>query len=231
MSYSVLFSLLLALGPGANAATPILDLNAIDARVNPCDNFYRYACGQWLEHTELPAHKSVIYRQSEELENQSWIELKNLIEKSANDSSLHRFYSACMNEPTTLPESLKKILRQIDRIQNTDELAFVTGQLHALNINVLFGFTTWQDLDRPTHTIVFLTQGGMALPERDYYLKTDAEAKALRKHYQKHIARILRLAKIEKATTAASTAIKIYNIEKSLAEKDQSSGCADRRYF
>lgn len=219
MSFSMVVSFLMTFSFNAFAATPILDVNAIDKRVNPCENFYQYACGQWLEQTKLPAHKAVIYRQSEELENQSWVELKNIIEKSEPTSSLHRFYSACMSEPRDMPESLTKILRQIEKIQNTDDLAFVTGQLHALNVNALFGFTTWQDLDRPTRTIAFLTQGGMALPEKDYYLKTDAEAKELRQKYQKHIANVLRLAQIEKGSSAETAAKKIYAIEKSLAEK------------
>ncbi len=174
----------------------IIDADAINHNVNPCDDFYQFACGKWLQDLNMPADKSSYYHQFTALDDQTRETLKTLIETAPKDSRLGKFYTSCMDESSPGQsglQTLTELFARIDLVQNNQQLAATVAQLHLLGANALFSFGSAQDLNDATQVIGFATQGGMSLPERDYYLKSDAKSVATRTEFASHVSKMLNL--------------------------------------
>ncbi|MBI3554641.1 MAG: M13 family metallopeptidase [Deltaproteobacteria bacterium] len=200
----------------------IIDANAINHAVNPCDDFYQYACGKWLGDLSMPSDKSTYYHQFTALDDKTRETLKTLIETAPSGSRLGRFYISCMNESSAAQsgrQTLTDRFANIDLIQNSQQLATAVAQLHLLGANVFFNFGSAQDLNDATQVIGFAAQGGMSLPERDYYLKTDAKSVETRKEFAAHVAKMLVLTDTSGGygTPAADQAAAILAFETKLA--------------
>jgi endothelin-converting enzyme/putative endopeptidase len=216
---------------GAGSAKPAeyssFDLTAIDKSVDPCQDFYHYACGTWLKNNPIPPDQSSWGRFNELHERNQTI-LRGILEKQSADSSsrdavnqkIGDYYYSCMDEAAieakgTAP--VKPYIDQIDSMKDKAELPTVLGGLHRAGANAFFGFGSQPDFKDSKVNIASADQGGMSLPDRDYYFKTDAKSVELRQKLEQHIAKTFELYG-EPPAKAAADAKTVMQIETALAK-------------
>jgi len=212
-----------------DAPKPIasFDLTAIDKSVDPCQDFYHYACGTWLKNNPIPPDQSSWGRFNELHENNQKI-LRSILEKQSADSpgrdavnqKIGDYYYSCMDEAAieakgTAP--IKPYIDQIDSMKDKAELPTVLGGLHRAGANAFFGFGSQPDFKDSSVNIASADQGGMSLPDRDYYFKTDAKSVELRQKLEQHIAKTLELYG-EPPAKAAVDAKTVMQMETALAK-------------
>jgi putative endopeptidase len=228
-------------GPRPLAAlpyTPSLEPSFMDRSIDPCVDFYAYSCNGWRAQNPLPADQSrwSVYGK---LYNENQQYLWGLLEEAAQnpqtgDAGLRQlgdYFGACMNLAAIDKAALDPIradLTTIARLKDVQGLAPLLGRLHleTRGRGLLFGFGSEQDPGDATQRIAAIRAGGLGLPDRDYYLKTDAASVALRAQYVEHTARNFRLMG-ETAEWAAESAAIVLAIETDLAKASLSR--VDRR--
>lgn len=214
----------------SSRALKIIDEGALDRTVDPCDNFYQYSCGGWLKNTTLPDDETSVYRVDLDLKEQIRQILKRIVtaysEGNFSTPSTHAkllgdYYASCMDEDgvekTRLPV-FRQRLQEIDAIRDTKTFAREVAVLHLFGVNAFFSFTSGQDFNNATRVVGFADQGGMALPDRDYYFKTDPKSLELLKRYGEHISRSYEHAGMPEAE-AEKEALVVREIETRLASK------------
>ncbi len=226
----VLVALAIIVGQHGFAANPSkgLDVSNMDTSVPACQDFYRYANGGWMKKNPIPAAYPA-WGSFNTVDEKNRETLRKILEADAkNNSAAHgsnaqklgSFYATCMDEARIESEGLKPLqpeLALIDKISNTKDLQAEIARLHNYGIGALFNFGSEQDYKDSTHVIAGASQGGLGLPDRDYYLKDDEKSKTLRDQYTKHVAKMFELMGDDaaKAQTEAQT---IMNIETTLAK-------------
>jgi len=176
------------------------DPAAMDKSVNPCEDFYEYACGSWRKNNPIPPDQARWGRFNELAEYNRQL-LHEILEKdSANDpkrgpvaQKIGDFYQSCMDETAANAKAsapLKPVLDRIASISNQDELFDTIAYLQSQGIGVLFGFGAQRDLHDASMEIAGVSQGGLGLPDRDYYLGQDAKSQETREKYLEHLARM-----------------------------------------
>jgi putative endopeptidase len=213
-----------------SAQTDGFDAKAMDSSVSPCQNFYQYACGTWLKNNPVPSDQSTWGRFSElDLRNRET--LKGILEKVATETTssnaiakqLGDYYASCMDEKgieAKGSEPLKAELARIRDIQKVSDLPATMARLHTMGVNVFFGFGSGQDFKDSTEVIAQADQGGLGLPERDYYIKTDPKSVEIRTAYVAHLQKIFELMG-ETAVSAAAKAKSVMELETALAKGSQ----------
>jgi endothelin-converting enzyme/putative endopeptidase len=202
---AMLAALLLAASRAGAAET-----TAVDPAVNPCDDFYKYACNAWIAANPIPADQSR-WTRFDALSIRTRDQLHALLDQAVaqpqpDSAKVATYYGACMDEAGIEASGLTPLrdqLARIDGLTHKAELAAGLAALHAIGVNVLFGFDSGADDDDPAHDIAQLTAGGLGLPDRDYYLKDDAKSVELRGQYRAHVARMLALLGTEQAAAEA----------------------------
>lgn len=191
----------------ANAASlptgvqPILDEKALDKTINPCENFYQFSCGGWMNSIELPEDKTAYFRQWSGMEDETEKKLNAILEAFAKgDTSLAKskyavklgdYYQSCMNtteSPQASTQLLLAKLIEINKIKNMRSLAAEVADLHLLGVNLFFGFSPGQDFTDSSKVVAMASQGGLSLPEREYYFKTDEKSVETRQKFVEHVA-------------------------------------------
>ena len=231
--------------PVANAAPPVapaapvetgLDESAIDSSVKPCDDFYQYACGNWMKRTEIPADKSTWGRGFSVIDEHNEDEMHQILEAAAKGQVQSQYgdkigalYSSCMDEAgieASAPMQLKQQMKRIDIIRDLAALQKEVARMHLSLGNPMFEFSQDQDFKNSSEVIGSLDQGGIGMPDRDYYLSTTGKMPEIRKAYTAHVEKMLTLAGVP-AAQAAKDAATVLKIETALAQASMSR--TDRR--
>ncbi len=214
---------------------PSFDPAAMNPGADPCDDFYKFACGRFAPNHPIPPDQSSASG-FENLVNVSTQELSGILEKAAaggasrtpNEQKIGDYYHACMDTDAIEKQGLAPVvplLKQIDSM-GLFQLASMTGRLQRMGVNVLFSYGEQQDFKDASKQIAFVDQGGLGMPEKDYYLRQGTKDEEIRKAYVAHVAKMLALADYtpERAKRAADG---VMALETALAKASLS--VADRR--
>jgi putative endopeptidase len=206
---------------------PGLDKQLVDSGADPCINFFQYACGNFTKLYPIPADQSG-YGTGTMIFNYTEYTLHQLLEKVAADSATRSaieqkigdFYAACMNTEAIHADGLKPLQPELDLIaalKDKKDLTDLLAHFELINVNALMSFGEQQDFKDARQQIAVVDQGGLGLPERDYYLRTGAADEKIRQQYVQHITNMLKLAG-EPEAKAASDAKQIMQLETALAK-------------
>jgi putative endopeptidase len=213
---------LFAQPPARPNSTPAhFDLTAIDRSADPCVDFYQYACGSWMKKNPIPADQAE-WGSFDQLQERNQNILRQILEEAAKPApgrdavtqKIGDYYAACMDEKTIDAKGLAPLRPELARIRGlTDksQLAAEIGRLHGMGVATLFQFNSGQDFKDSNSVIAQFDQGGLGLPDRDYYLKDDPRSVELRQEYVAHVARMFQLAgeTPEQASADAATVMKL----------------------
>ncbi len=199
----------------------------MDKSVDPCEDFFQYACGTWRRDNPIPADQSRWGRFNELTEYNRSI-LHSILEKAAaNDAKrtpviqkIGDFYQSCMDEQTVNQKGLTPLKPELDRINalaNKDQLIAEIARLQGTGVNALFAFSSQPDLHNASMEIAGIHQAGLGLPDRDYYIGDDAKSRETREKYQAHLVKMFGLMGDDQAA-AQKEAQTVMNIETRLAQ-------------
>src|SRR5437764_9951358 len=210
-----------------------LDVKGMDPAVKPGDNFFRFANGRWLQSTEIPPDRSS-WSNGAMLTELTAKRTSDLIQEAAKAAAsgeakkIGDTYASFMDEEGIEAKGLAPLrprLDEIARISDKKQLAHHLGTTLRADVDVLnstslytdnvFGLWVAQDLDEPSHYSPFLLQGGLGMPDRDYYLNPSPKMNDIRTKYRQHLARMLQLARIADADAKAG---RIFDLEHRIAQ-------------
>jgi putative endopeptidase len=198
-----------------------LDSAALDRKADPCKDFYQFACGGWLAKTEIPGDKARWSRSFNEIHQRNEADLRKILESAASAPSpdplqakIGAYWAACMDEAGIEKAGIKPIEKLVAKARAARDVAALgrlITELHRIGVWVFFDTSAEQDFKDATRYIGYLDQGGLGLPDRDYYLKDDAKSKELRDLYLAHVERMFALSgmKPEAAKLAAADVMKV----------------------
>jgi putative endopeptidase len=202
------------------------DTANLDKTCKPCDDFYQFAMGGWMKANPIPPEYST-WGSFSQLVDKNQQNLRQILEAvenqktapGSNEQKIGDFYASCMDTAAIDEAGTKPIdseLRDIAAMKNEADLQAEAAKLHKEAVGVLFGFRANQDAKDSTQVVGAAWQGGLGLPEREYYLKQDDKSKQLRDAYVKHVAKMFELLG-DSADVAATEATTVLGIETSLA--------------
>ena len=177
-----------AQGSRPAAAPRSVELDALDKTTEPCTDFYQYACGGWIAKNPIPADRRSIGRFAE-VQERNFLILRRILETTPPDTGpsdrkrAADYYAACMDDAAIENKGLVPLahdLATIDALVNPDDLPILVAYLHTIGVPAFFRFNAQTDLRDATQSIADVDQGGLSLPDRDYYLKTDARSEEIR---------------------------------------------------
>jgi len=224
--------------PQVDKNPPPLDPQNMDTSVKPADDFYLFANGGWVKRNPIPPEFSrwAAFNELAEKNNDA---LHEIAEKAAGmaptdakkpktDSKapaadvqkVGDFYASGMNEQAVEADRVKPLqeeVKRIDAMKDRKDVLKEIARMHTMGVNAFFGFTSGQDDKDSTKVIAQAYQGGLGMPDRDYYTKEDDASKKLRDQYVEHVTKMLTLAG-EPAAQAAENARKIMALETALAK-------------
>lgn len=226
MRWITLFILSCLCAPSLYAADTLKA--SLDESVDPCVDFFQYACGTWIKQHPLPDDRAR-FGTFDALQERNLTLLRKVLEKSAQndpkrsqtDQKIGDYYAACIDEAAIDARGLapaQELLASIDSLNSKAELESILAALMSQGVGVFFSFRSEQDANDATRQIAAVDQGGMGLPSRDYYFETDAKSEIIRKKYVSYIANLLALSGVSKAQASAK-AKRVFGFEKALADK------------
>ena len=196
----------IALPPAATAQPNLTgpEEAAMDRSAGACDDFYQFACGGWMKATPIPEDEASWVRSFSVLHENNLKALRGILEREAQGDTrgdaygkeLGDVWGSCMDEAAIekhATEDLKPELAHIQTVRDAKGLALELAHLHSIGVGAAFGFDSEIDMKDATRMIAGLSQGGLGLPERDYYFRDDQRTKDIRAAYEKHVARTLEL--------------------------------------
>jgi putative endopeptidase len=202
------------------------DPGAVDRSVSPCVNFYQYACGGWLAGNPVPSDQSR-WGRFDALQERNRTILQGILEsasankptRTAIEQKIGDYYASCMDTKAIDQKGLAPIQPDLDRINAMDGKVALTGvvtSLYRLGSNPFFRFSSEPDAKDSNEIIAGLDQGGIGLPDRDYYFRTDEKSVTIRKQYVAHLLKVFELLG-NSTEVAAKKAEAVMKIETALA--------------
>ncbi len=214
-----------AYSQSTSAAHPsVLDVTTMDPSVDPCTDFFQYSCGGWLKKNPIPADKTS-WGLASKLADDNRLLLREILEEAAAPApskdpvkqKIGDYYTACMDEKTIETAGAMPLKTEFDRIagmHSKRDIAAVAASMP--NRGALFDFSSDQDFKDSTQVIAEVDQGGLGLPDRDYYIKTDPKSVELRQAYLAHVQKMFELLG-DAPSLAATEAQAVMRIETALA--------------
>jgi putative endopeptidase len=191
-----------------------VDLNDLDRKVQPCDDFYEFANGTWRANNPIPAsmvHWSKRWQAGETAKDK----LRDILEataaqkdspKGSTEQIIGDYYGACMDETRINArgiEPIKPWFAKIDAARDMPALQQVMAEMHDILVQVPFAFGSQQDFHKPSWVLADIGASGLGLPDRDYYLKPEARFKEARDKYVEHVTTMFKLAGWDQKSAAA----------------------------
>lgn len=218
-----------AQSPAVPMPLKVLDTAYMDRSANACTDSFQYANGGWFKRDTIPAAFSSS-GVSKDMTDRNELVVKSVLEEAmakrktfaANSTArkLGTYYASCMDSTTAEAQGIKPLLPEIRRIVSVNSrpaLLKEIARLQPMRTGVLFGYFPSADPKDAVHYIAALGQGGLGMPNRDYYTKPDSASASLRAKYEAHVQRTLELSG-EKTADAAADAQRIMTLETELAK-------------
>jgi endothelin-converting enzyme/putative endopeptidase len=204
---------------------PALDITSMDRSIDPCVDFFKYSCGGWIKNNPIPPDQSSWDTYSK-MQDENRGRLRGILEaaavpdpnRNAATQKIGDYYASCTDEKAIDAkgaEPLKPELERIASIKSKAEIADIAAAM--VHSNALFRFDSTQDFRDANQVIAEADQGGLGLPDRDYYVKEDAKSVNLRKAYVAHVQKMFELLG-DQPDTAAAEAQTVMRIETALAK-------------
>ena len=202
------------------------DTSNLDKTCKPCDDFYQFAMGGWMKSNPIPPEYPN-WGTFTQLADKNQKNVRQVLEDAAaatgasgsNEQKIGDFYAACMDTDAIDAAGIKPVEHELARIallKSTDDLQVEVARLQREGVGVLFRFNSAQDAKDSTQVIGSANQGGLGLPERDYYLREDDTSKKLREAYLSHVEKMFELLG-DSAEKSSLEAAAVLSIETSLA--------------
>jgi len=224
------FSLFLVVSSFAQSTPSQLAFNpdAIDKAIDPCVDFYQYACGSWLKRAEIPADQTS-WASFVEIREKNAAIMREILEKAAAENpgrdsitqKIGDYYGSCIDEKVVEAKGLKPLQAELDRVAGAkDKAALIEAiaRIHLIGPSPLFNFYSSPDLHSANDVIAYIDQGGLSLPDRDYYLKDDAKMAEARKSLVQYATQLFTLAGQSSQQQAGDAAQTVLRIESALAK-------------
>jgi putative endopeptidase len=230
----MLFALILIFSAGRNAKAAGETTSSwgfsttnLDRSCKPCEDFYQFAMGGWMKNNPIPPDYPS-WGTFAELADKNQKSLRTILEHAqnakaaagSNEQKIGDFYASCMDTAAIEAAGIQPItpeLAAIEALKDRDALLVEVAKLHNQGVQVIFYFGSTQDFADSTKVIGDAEQGGLGLPDRDYYTRDDERSKQLRADYAQHVAKMFQLAG-DSAEKAAAEAQTVMNIETFLAK-------------